>query len=149
VSLSKVACPLCHTPGGQLIFEDDHWRIIRVLNEPAFPAFYRLISQVHATEWTDLPYLVRQKGWAWLETIERVLRDGLHPTKINWASLGNQVSHVHVHVIARFSEDAYFPQSVWGTSQRALNALQIQAIIEKLSELDYAIQNGSVPGSKN
>ena len=40
------------------------------------------------------------------------------PTKINIASFGNYVPHVHIHVIARFSDDAFFPDSVWANPKR-------------------------------
>jgi len=35
------------------------------------------------------------------------------PTKINLASLGNMVPHLHWHVIARFEGDARWPAPVW------------------------------------
>ena len=40
------------------------------------------------------------------------------PTKINIASFGNYVPHVHIHVIARFENDAFFPDSVWANPKR-------------------------------
>ena len=40
------------------------------------------------------------------------------PTKINIASFGNYVPHVHIHVIARFEKDAFFPDSVWASPKR-------------------------------
>ena len=40
------------------------------------------------------------------------------PTKINIASFGNYVPHVHIHVIARFSSDSFFPDSVWANPKR-------------------------------
>ena len=55
-------------------------------------------------------------------TVERVLRDRLRPTKVNLASLGNVVPHLHWHVIARFDWDGYFPQSIWAARQREPNA---------------------------
>jgi len=39
-------------------------------------------------------------------------------TKINIASFGNYVPHVHIHVIARFENDAFFPDSVWASPKR-------------------------------
>lgn len=35
--------------------------------------------------------------------------------KINVAALGNQVSQLHVHVIARRKDDAAWPNPVWGS----------------------------------
>ena len=37
--------------------------------------------------------------------------------KLNIAALGNQVSQLHVHVIARRHNDAAWPKPVWGAAQ--------------------------------
>jgi len=36
--------------------------------------------------------------------------------KLNVAALGNQVSQLHIHVIARFRDDAAWPGPVWGAA---------------------------------
>lgn len=38
------------------------------------------------------------------------------PDKLNIAALGNVVSQLHVHVIARFRDDAAWPKPVWGAA---------------------------------
>ncbi|MBM3569811.1 MAG: HIT family protein [Alphaproteobacteria bacterium] len=44
---------------------------------------------------------------------ERLRRmTGCH--KLNIASLGNQVAQLHVHIIARFTDDPAWPRPVWG-----------------------------------
>jgi diadenosine tetraphosphate (Ap4A) HIT family hydrolase len=50
--------------------------------------------------------------------VERALRNELQPDKINLASLGNMVPHLHWHVIARFSDDAHFPSPIWAEARR-------------------------------
>ena len=50
--------------------------------------------------------------------VEQVLRDHLQPAKINLASFGNVVPHLHWHVIPRFADDPHFPQPSWGQHQR-------------------------------
>jgi diadenosine tetraphosphate (Ap4A) HIT family hydrolase len=40
------------------------------------------------------------------------------PDKVNLASLGNVVPHVHWHVIARFVDDAHFPDAIWAPARR-------------------------------
>src|SRR5690606_17727887 len=40
--------------------------------------------------------------------------EGGKPDKMNVAALGNQVSQLHVHVIARFANDPAWPKPVWG-----------------------------------
>ena len=44
----------------------------------------------------------------------RALRDAFDPHKLNVAALGNQVAQLHVHVIARRTDDAAWPNPVWG-----------------------------------
>lgn len=45
------------------------------------------------------------------------------PDKINIASFGNYVPKLHIHVMARFKNDNFFPETMWGQKQRevALN----------------------------
>jgi diadenosine tetraphosphate (Ap4A) HIT family hydrolase len=50
--------------------------------------------------------------------VEAALRRSLAPDKVNVASLGNQIPHVHWHVIPRFADDSHFPQPVWCAPQR-------------------------------
>ena len=44
----------------------------------------------------------------------RALKDLTRCTKLNVAALGNTVPQLHIHVIARFSDDAAWPKPVWG-----------------------------------
>ncbi|MFN0316144.1 MAG: HIT family protein, partial [Burkholderiales bacterium] len=52
---------------------------------------------------------------------ESVLRAVLQPDKMNLASFGNVVPHLHWHVIPRFTDDAYFPNPFGGLKQRESN----------------------------
>ena len=40
------------------------------------------------------------------------------PEKVNIASYGNYCPQVHMHIMARFKEDAFFPEPMWGKRQR-------------------------------
>ena len=50
---------------------------------------------------------------------EHALRELMRPDKVNLASLGNVVPHLHWHVIPRFADDPHFPNPVWGVKQRS------------------------------
>jgi diadenosine tetraphosphate (Ap4A) HIT family hydrolase len=41
-----------------------------------------------------------------------------NPTKINMASFSNMLPRVHIHVMARYQEDSYFPNPMWGEKLR-------------------------------
>lgn len=53
-----------------------------------------------------------------LDIIEKEMLDYYKCDKINIASFGNYVPHVHFHIMARFKEDSYFPEPMWGKKQR-------------------------------
>ena len=56
-----------------------------------------------------------------LDIIEKLMLEYYKPEKINIASFGNYLPHVHFHIMARFKEDSYFPESLWGQKQREAN----------------------------
>jgi diadenosine tetraphosphate (Ap4A) HIT family hydrolase len=105
-------CELCENDGGTLIVRTDKLRVIRA-HEPDHPAFYRVIWNDHVAEWTDLAPPDRSHLMQAVAKVETVMRQLLAPTKINLASLGNMVPHLHWHVIARFEGDARWPAPVW------------------------------------
>lgn len=110
-------CELCATPGGALLWEDPHCRVVQV-DEPGYPGFCRVIWKSHVREMTDLSPADRLHCMNVVFAVERAVRDALSPVKINLACLGNMVAHVHWHVIPRFADDPHFPQPIWGTRQR-------------------------------
>lgn len=115
-----MGCELCGADGGVLVTRGTAFRVIRA-EDANFPAFYRVIWNTHVAEWTDLAPPERSLCMQAVAKVETVLRQALRPTKINLASLGNVVPHLHWHVIARFDWDSHFPQPVWGTVQRRVD----------------------------
>lgn len=131
-------CPLCEGEGGLVVARAAQFRVVRVVDgEEArrFPAFYRLIWADHVAEFSDLAVTDRHTCMDAVTEIEQVLRALLAPTKVNLASLGNVVPHLHWHVIARFEGDSHFPAPVWAPAQReAVPVLQ-----QPLAAVDAAL----------
>ena len=112
-------CPLCEGDGGELLVAHAQWRVI-LADEPGFPGFCRVIWREHVREMTDLTPAQRQALMNVVFTVERVVREQLRPDKINLASLGNMVAHLHWHIIPRWRHDSHFPGSVWSVAQRPM-----------------------------
>ena len=72
--------------------------------------------------------------------VEQVVRDVMQPEKINLASLGNMVPHLHWHVIPRYTDDAHFPAPVWAETKRTPSPESLLARQEKLPMLRKKIQ---------
>lgn len=138
VAVSTKACELCSTPGGHVVWRGEGWRAIRAA-DASFPAFYRLICDRHVAEFTDLSPAERARCMERVAAVEQALRQALRPTKINIATLGNVVPHLHWHVIARFDWDSHFPQPVWGTAQRVVEPPAVQRLACTLDQLDAAV----------
>jgi diadenosine tetraphosphate (Ap4A) HIT family hydrolase len=110
-------CVFCTTEGGQRVYADPHCRV--VLTSEPFTGFCRVVVARHVREMTDLPAAEREHVLRVVFALETTLREMLHPDKMNIASLGNVVPHVHWHVIPRFVDDSHFPKPVWADAVRA------------------------------
>lgn len=132
-------CPLCVTDGGALIWSGEKLRVIRAAEE-GFPAFYRVVWNDHAAEFSDLSATDRIVCMDAVALVERVLREHLAPTKINLAALGNMVAHLHWHVIARYDWDSHFPASVWAAAQRERDQEREAEIARQLPQVDEVLQ---------
>jgi len=111
-------CDLCDTPGGELIWQDDRCRVVLV-DEAGYPGFCRVVWQRHVKEMTDLADADRAHLMRVVFALEASLRELMQPDKINLASLGNLVPHLHWHVIPRFADDPHFPAPIWAAPQRS------------------------------
>lgn len=110
-------CPLCEGDGGVVVWRDTQCRVVRADVE-GYPGFLRVVVGRHVVEMTDLEPAERDRLMHVVFAAERALRDLYRPDKINLASFGNQVPHLHWHVIPRYLDDAHFPEPVWGAQQR-------------------------------
>ena len=134
----QAGCPLCEGDGGLVVARTPKFRVVRVVDGDEarrFPAFYRLIWREHVAEFSDLSAADRHDCMDAVAEIERVLRSRLSPTKVNLASLGNVVPHLHWHVIARFQGDSHFPAPVWAAPQREA----VPTLAQPLQVVDAAV----------
>jgi len=84
-----------------------------------YPGFLRVILDRHVREMTDLDDAARERLMRAVWAAEGVVRELYRPDKVNLASFGNQVPHLHWHVIARYADDPHFPDPAWGPPRRA------------------------------
>lgn len=109
------ACELCATPSGELIWQDEFCRVVR-LDDVDYPGFCRVILNRHTKEMSDLEAHERERLMEVVFAVEQAVRDVMQPDKINLASLGNVTPHLHWHVIPRYRSDRHFPNPIWGQS---------------------------------
>ena len=110
-------CPLCDPNPLPILWQCNEISVINA-QEPDYPGFCRVIWRQHQSEMSQLDSAQRQRLMTIVFAVEQVLIIQLQPDKINLASLGNQVAHLHWHVIPRFKHDRHFPDAIWATPQR-------------------------------
>ena len=91
---------------------------LRIETEESEIPWLKLFTQYPYKEMSEVPAEVRFEIYDLLDTIEKAMIAYYTPDKINIASFGNYVPHVHWHIMARFKEDSYFPEPMWGKKQR-------------------------------
>jgi len=111
-------CVYCSGDGGQKVYDDGRCRVV-IADEP-FAGFCRVIWNAHVREMTDLAAADREHLMRIVFRVEAALRALLSPHKMNLASLGNLVPHVHWHVVPRFADDSHFPNPIWAERKRAV-----------------------------
>ncbi len=105
---------------------------IVLVDDADYPGSCRVIWKRHVAEMTDLEEDERRHLMGAVFAVESALRQTLHPDKINLASLGNVVPHLHWHVIPRRRDDRHFPRSIWSAPLRDAASLPSGNLSEML-----------------
>jgi diadenosine tetraphosphate (Ap4A) HIT family hydrolase len=98
-----------------LIYEDND---IYIQKEDSEIPWVKIFTKEPYKELGDTPKELRAKLWRVYDVVEAQMRSYYNPDKINMASFGNMLPHVHIHVMARFETDSYFPNPMWGEKLR-------------------------------
>ena len=98
-----------------IIYEDFS---LYVEKEESEIPWLKIFTKEPYKELSDVPVRLRQKLWETYDLIEYEMIHYYNPKKINMASFANILPRVHIHVMARFEDDSYFPHSMWGEKQR-------------------------------
>jgi len=101
-----------------IIFENE---FIRIEEESFQIPWLKIFSQKPYKEFSQCDTETKLEILKALDIIEQEMLEYFEPDKINIASFGNYLPHVHFHIQARFKEDNYFPEPTWGQKQRESN----------------------------
>jgi diadenosine tetraphosphate (Ap4A) HIT family hydrolase len=136
--MTRVAgCELCELSAPTVV-DNDKFAVILV-DDANYPGFARVIWKDHVREVSDLSdadrLLLNDAVWK----LELAVREVMQPLKVNVASLGNVVPHLHWHVIPRYADDAHFPAPVWAQAARATDEAVLVARRKLVPALAEAI----------
>lgn len=87
---------------------------VLLMNDRQYPWFILVPRRAGATELYHLAEEDQLQLMREVSAFSEALADLFAARKMNVANLGNMVSQLHIHVIARFEDDAAWPGPVWG-----------------------------------
>ncbi|WP_181295320.1 HIT domain-containing protein [Pseudomonas sp. Q2-TVG4-2] len=104
-----------------------------LMNDANYPWFILVPRREEISELFQLDPADQQALWREATALAETLKDIFGADKMNVATLGNMVSQLHMHVIARRRDDAAWPAPVWGHQPASrYSETQVQAIKQKL-----------------
>ena len=111
---------------------------LRLMDDANYPWLVLVPRGADAVELVDLDTAQRHALTDEIDIASHALRAAWRPHKLNVAALGNLVSQLHVHVIARFQDDPAWPAPVWG--RVAARAYSPEALVERIARLQDALR---------
>lgn len=130
-------CELCAL-AAPVAWRGEKFSVI-VVDDAAYPGFCRVIWHDHVREMSDLAREDRLLVNEAVFQVEQAVREVMQPLKVNVASLGNVVPHLHWHIIPRYADDAHFPAPVWAAAARTTDPAILAARRALAEQLGAAI----------
>ncbi|BCD68490.1 HIT family protein [Nitratiruptor sp. YY09-18] len=109
-----------------MIYENTY---IYIEIEPCEIPWLKIFAKRKCKEMSECDKTTKEIIYKALEIIEKEMIEYFKPDKINIASFGNYVPQVHWHIQARFKNDSFFPEPLWGKEQREGN-VQLPSMAE-------------------
>ena len=113
--MTEPGCVMCgkHAAPSPLLIAELETARAYLHEDQFFPGYVLLVLRRHATELYELA--ARERA-AHLEEVSRVaqaLARAFRPVKMNYELLGNQVPHIHWHLVPRLATDPDLRQPIW------------------------------------
>lgn len=91
------------------------WPLSRVFlkNNACYPWLILVPRCTNIQEINELPRVSQHQLIDEISHLSCIVKELFQPDKLNVGALGNIVSQLHVHVIARFKQDALWPHGIW------------------------------------
>ena len=106
---------------------------VLVINDANYPWLLLVPRRPDIVEVIDLDEVAQTQLMTEITHVSRALHEVTQCHKLNVAALGNAVPQLHVHIIARFRNDAAWPKPVWGAaSPRAYERDTLHSLVTPL-----------------
>lgn len=104
------------------------WPLCRVLlkDNADYPWLILVPRQNGIRDMDDLSHELRHQLMDEMTQLSRIIKSYFKPDKLNVGTLGNIVSQLHIHFVARFTQDNLWPHGIWQAAQTQRNYSEVQ-----------------------
>ncbi|WP_419419187.1 HIT domain-containing protein [Legionella sp. D16C41] len=107
---------------------------ILLKNNADYPWLILVPRIENVQELEQLPSTARYLLIDEISLLSNVMQNYFKPNKLNIGTLGNIVSQLHIHLVARFSHDKLWPHSVWQAAEATpYDKQRLEPIVKYLS----------------
>ena len=97
---------------------------VLLMNDARYPWLILVPRRDDLTDLHQIEAGEQKQVFAEITKVSKALEAIYSPHKLNVAALGNQVPQLHIHIIARQTDDAAWPGPVWGVGESTPYATQ-------------------------
>ena len=108
---------------------------VRFINNSKFPWIILIPKRKKITDITELKTKDQVLLMKEIVYCSKIMKKTFKTKKLNVEKIGNIVSQLHIHVIARFKNDSSWPLSVWVTRGKPYSKKLLLTMILKLKKL--------------
>jgi len=139
--MNATGCPAClaRWPEASSRIVDLGLTVAHLHDDQFFPGWTILVLKRHATELYELTGEERAGLIEEVTRAARVLATAYGARKMNYALLGNQIPHIHWHIVPRLGSDPAPDEPVFG-HRHAPHRLAPDDLAARVSELRRAFQ---------
>jgi len=120
--------------GDTIFIRDLKLSSLLLMNDARYPWLILVPRRAALTELYELSLEDSTELLSEIDIYSRLLKERFSAKKINVANLGNIVSQLHVHIVARLENDEAWPGPVWGRGTlRKYTEVQLQETLLKVN----------------
>jgi diadenosine tetraphosphate (Ap4A) HIT family hydrolase len=107
---------------------------VRLINNSKFPWIILIPKRKKITDILQLKRIDQNLLMQEIVYSSRVIKKNFKAFNLNIEKIGNIVSHLHIHIIARTKEDSSWPLSVWVVKKKNYSKIALEKTILKIKK---------------
>lgn len=100
-----------------------------------YKGYVLFLSKTHATELHQLPTSQRQLFLNEMSQVAEAVYKAVQPAKMNYELLGNEESHLHWHLVPRYTDDSNAKRPIWIIDKNIRESEEYFPTLEELATL--------------